>query len=87
MLPVMRPRHVNGTATTMPSTVAVLRGLGQRLILFNSGDNQLQVSFDGGQHYFPIPVGESLDVYALYYSFVVQTSVDTTTYAALLFEG
>ena len=59
-----RMRHVNGTAATAYTKIAVKRGIGQYAKIANlDGTNSLEVSFDGGTNYFiggkctiPLPV-------------------------------
>ena len=86
----LRATHRNGTVTTTPVKVLTRRGRGFRLRLFNneaSGGDNLEISFDSGNNFYPIvPQGE-MDEAVTFHFFYVRAAAGSVDYRALLFEG
>jgi len=85
-----RASHRSGTATTTPfkvTTTGTKRGF--RLVLRNTdATNDVEVSFDSGRNFFPLPQGEvPLHLDIAFHFFFVRSDTGTATWSALLFEG
>ena len=83
-----RMRHVNGTAATAYTKIAVKRGIGQYAKIANlDGTNSLEVSFDGGTNYFTINATDtSLEVNALFHYLFIRSTAGAA-YSIIIGEG
>jgi hypothetical protein len=82
-----RATHAGGTLTATPLKVSTKRGRGFRVRVLNTGGaNDLEISFDSGNHWYPVAHGaEFVDDVAFHYFYL--RSASGTTYQALIFEG
>lgn len=83
-----RAVHVSGTATTTPAKVITKRGRGFRLRIKNTDTtNDLEISFDSGNTFYPISPGAEWSEDVVFHYFYLQSSAATATYSGLMFEG
>lgn len=81
-----RAEHVNGDATSTPTEITCSKGRGVRLRIQNTGDKELDISFDFGRTWYAVAAGEDFVEDIVYHRFFVK-STDGTSYTALLFQG
>lgn len=75
-----------GTASTAAAEVAIARGANssvaaRELAIVNTGAAAMSFSFDGGDTWLPLAVGESFEWHTPVFSVYVKTASGTTTYA------
>ena len=90
MRPSMRATHRSGTATSTPTKVTTRRGRGFRLLIRNTeaaGGETLNVSFDSGNTYYPIPPQEELKEDIAFHFFYVTGTGLGAGYKAIILEG
>ena len=84
----LRAVHANGSvaAADVPLKVETVKGRGFRLKVRNTGAAAMEISFDSGRSWYPIPAASEFAEDVAFHFFYLR-STGGTTFAALMFEG
>ena len=86
-----RATHRTGTAVTLPLKITTKRGRGFRLKVANlDASEDMEISFDSGNTFFPIPAGTVFEediVFHFFYVRRVSGAGSDVAFSAMLFEG
>jgi len=76
-------KHVNGTATTEPTTIT-FPGLSSDLIIDNLGTENMLVSFDGGENFKTVTPTSSISIEVRLTSLIIKAAESSCPYEILV---